>query len=56
MATAATDLANVPAGGVVYKDAVSTLESYDVNTDLPDIDLSDFNGGAAGAPFAYLMY
>ncbi len=51
-----TDLANVPAGGAAYKDAVSAAVPYDLATDLPAIDLSDFNGGVAGTPVSYLMY
>jgi hypothetical protein len=56
MTTVATDLANVPAAGAAYKDAVSALEPYDVATDLPGIDLGDFDGGVAGTPVAYLMF
>jgi hypothetical protein len=51
-----TDLANVPAEGAAYKDAVSAAVQYDVNTDLPNIDLSDFNQGVAGTPVSYLMF
>jgi hypothetical protein len=51
-----TDLANVPTEGAAYKDAVSAAVQYDVNTDLPNIDLSDFNLGVAGTPVSYLMF
>lgn len=51
-----TDLANVPAEGAAYKDAVSAAVPYDPVGDLPAIDLSDFGGGVAGTPISYLMY
>jgi hypothetical protein len=51
-----TDLANVPAEGAAYKDAVAAAVPYDVATDLPAVDLSNFNGGVAGTPVSYLMY
>ncbi|MBK8164839.1 MAG: hypothetical protein IPK64_02625 [bacterium] len=56
MTTVATDLASVPIGGAAYKDAVSAMQAYDLDTDLPAIDLSDFGGGVAGTPVAYLMF
>ena len=51
-----TDLANVPAEGAAYKDAVSLATPFDVGTDLPNIDLSDFGLGVAGTPVPYLMF
>lgn len=51
-----TDLANVPAEGAAYKDDVSAAVPFDVNTDLPSIDLSDFDLGVGGTPFSYLMF
>lgn len=56
MAVTPTDLAGVPAEGAAYKDAVAAAVPYDVATDLPAIDLSDFNLGAGGTPVAYLLY
>lgn len=56
MAVVATDLANVPAEGAAYKDAVAAAEPFDVGVDLPAVDLGDFNGGVAGSPVQYLMY
>lgn len=32
------------------------MQAYDLDTDLPAIDLSDFGGGVAGTPVAYLMF
>ncbi len=55
-AAVATDLAGVPAEGAAYKDALSAATPYDIATDLPSLDLSDFNGGVAGTPVQYLMY
>jgi hypothetical protein len=51
-----TDLAGVSADCAGYKDAVSAMTPYDVSTDLPNIDLSDFNDGVSGTPVNYLMF
>jgi len=39
-----------------YVSAVSAATPYDAGTDMPNIDLSDFNNGVAGTPFKYLMF
>lgn len=51
-----TDLAGVPATCASYATAVAAMVPYDVETDLPAIDLSDFDGGVAGTPVRYLMF
>ena len=55
-AIAPTDLANVSANCESYKTAVSTMTPYDISTDVPNIDLSDFNHGVAGTPVHYQMF
>lgn len=51
-----TDLAGVPASCAGYAADVSAMTPYDTATDLPAIDLSDFDGGVAGTPVRYLMF
>jgi len=51
-----TNYANVRGNCESYKAAVSAAVPYDVNTDLPKIDLSDFNHGVAGTPVHYQMF
>lgn len=51
-----TTLAAVPDVCADYADAVSQATPYDLDTDLPALDLSDFDGGVAGTPVKYLMF
>lgn len=51
-----TDLANVSANCEQYKADVGAATPYDVGTDLPNIDLSDFNLGVGGTPVQYQMF
>ncbi|HPF70382.1 MAG TPA: hypothetical protein PLQ13_06915 [Candidatus Krumholzibacteria bacterium] len=51
-----TDLAGVPDVCAAYKEAVSAMTPFDVNTDLPSVDLGDFDHGAAGTPVRYLLF
>ncbi len=51
-----TDLAGIAAECAAYADAVSGMTPYDVETDLPALDLSDFDGGVSGTPVHYLMF
>lgn len=53
-----TDLANVSSNCAAYKDWVSnpTTTFYDLVTDVPNADLSDFDHGKSGTPVKYLMF
>ena len=51
-----TDVAGVDANCASYTADVSAATPYDVNTDLPKIDLSDFNLGVNGTPVHYQMF
>jgi hypothetical protein len=55
-AIASTDLDHVSANCDSYKTAVSSAVPYDPSTDLPKIDLSDFDQGVGGTPVHYLMF
>jgi hypothetical protein len=51
-----TTYANVSANCASYKADVSAATPYDAGTDLPPIDLSDFNDGVTGTPVHYQMF
>lgn len=54
--TTPTDFDGVSVNCASYKEAVRDATPYDLTTDLPKVDLSDFNGGVGGTPVKYLMF
>ncbi len=51
-----TDQAGVSSNCAAYVAAVSAATAYDSTTDVPNIDLSDFNHGVGGTPVKYTMF